>query len=167
LPLQTLLASFGVSFELHPPLDGAQVVRHVPLTLGVRIRDHERECVVMSVYDDGPAQNAGLSAGDVLVALDGLRITAENLPGLLDRYSSGQVVRIEAFRRDELMSFALTLTPESTVRCVLGTQNKGGKQRRAWLGVPDPVKVESKVPKNKGRSSRSGRSRRSQTNIVS
>lgn len=167
LPLQALLASFGVSFELHPSLDGTQLARHLPLTLGVRVREHERECVVISVYDDGPAQNAGLSAGDVLVALDGLRITAENLPSLLDRYGSGQVVRIAAFRRDELMSFALTLAPESAVRCVLGTQNKGSKLRLAWLGVPDPVKVGSKAPKNIRRSNQSDRRPGSPKNVVS
>ena len=41
------------------------------------------------VFDGTPAQSAGLSAHDVLIALDGLRVTADNLDKLLARYPPG------------------------------------------------------------------------------
>jgi predicted metalloprotease with PDZ domain len=50
-----------------------------------------------------------LSAGDILVAIDGLRVTATNLETLLSRYGVGSTVEVYAFRRDELMTFSLTL----------------------------------------------------------
>jgi hypothetical protein len=50
-----------------------------------------------------------LSAGDILVAVDGLRVTATNLDNLLSRYAVGESIQVMAFRRDELMSFDLVL----------------------------------------------------------
>ena len=63
------------------------------------------------VHEHGAAHRAGLSAGDVLVALDGLRVagTPSNLDALLSRYLVGDTVQVHAFRRDELMTFDVTL----------------------------------------------------------
>lgn len=52
---------------------------------------------------------AGLSAGDVLVAIDGLRVTGTNLDTLLGRYAVGAKVAVHAFRRDKLMTFVAVL----------------------------------------------------------
>ena len=63
------------------------------------------------VHENGAAHRAGLSAGDVLVALDGLRVagTPSNLDALLSRYRVGDTVQVHAFRRDELMTFDVQL----------------------------------------------------------
>jgi predicted metalloprotease with PDZ domain len=63
------------------------------------------------VHENGAAHRAGLSAGDVLVALDGLRVagTPSNLDTLLCRYRVGDTVQVHAFRRDELMTFDVQL----------------------------------------------------------
>jgi predicted metalloprotease with PDZ domain len=63
------------------------------------------------VHEHGAAHRAGLSAGDVLVALDGLRVagTPSNLDALLSRYRVGDTVHVHAFRRDELMTFDVQL----------------------------------------------------------
>ena len=84
------------------------------------------------------AHRAGLSAGDVLVAIDGLRVTASNLDSLLQRYRRGDAVTLHAFRRDELMSFRVVLQPESAPQWRLQSRDKpvaGVKLRRAWLRV--------------------------------
>lgn len=135
LPLEDLLRPFGIRFSLHTGREDAPLSRQTSPTLGIRIRENERACEIVVVYDDGPAQNAGLSAGDSLVALDGLRITAENLPILLERYASGQVVRVTAFRRDELMHFTVKLALEPPIQCRLAIQGKGKKRRQAWLSI--------------------------------
>jgi predicted metalloprotease with PDZ domain len=46
------------------------------------------------------------------VAIDGLRVTATNLDNLLGRYPVGASVEVHAFRRDELMTFRVTLQGE-------------------------------------------------------
>lgn len=66
------------------------------------------------VLEASPAQHAGLSAGDVLVSFDGLRVTAATLERSLARLHAGRVVEVHAFRRDELMCFKLRpLAPRS------------------------------------------------------
>jgi len=63
------------------------------------------------VHEGGAAHLAGLSAHDVLIAIDGLRVngTAPNVEALLARYRVGDKVTVHAFRRDELMAFDVTL----------------------------------------------------------
>ncbi|MFC5550039.1 M61 family metallopeptidase [Massilia aerilata] len=63
------------------------------------------------VHEGGAAHQAGLSAGDIVIAVDGLRVNGNppNLEQLLARYRVGDTVTIHAFRRDELMQFEATL----------------------------------------------------------
>lgn len=90
-----------------------------------------------NVYDGGPAQLAGLSAGDVLVALDGLKLTASGLDKQLARRRPGERVKLHAFRRDELMCFEVELAgaPLDTARLTLldGADAQGLALRKAWL----------------------------------
>lgn len=131
LPLMSLLAAAGV--ELSWEADGTAP------WLGVRTATDGAELRLAAVYDDGPAQAAGLSAQDVLCAIDGLRVTRDNLDKLLARRRGGDVVDVHAFRRDELMRISVTLaeTPRDTARLRLIA--KPGKAaaalRKAWLGV--------------------------------
>ena len=59
---------------------------------------------------DGAAWNAGINAGDELVALDGARI-GSNLDALLRRYSPGDEVEFSLFRDGRLRTVPVTLTP--------------------------------------------------------
>jgi predicted metalloprotease with PDZ domain len=63
------------------------------------------------VHEGGAAHQAGLSAGDILIAVDGLRANGNpcNLDALFARYRVGDTVSVHAFRRDELMVFDVTL----------------------------------------------------------
>ena len=126
LPLDTLLAPFGI--ELAPETNGKP-------SLGARVRGGA-DCSLAAVHDDGAAQRAGLSAGDVLVALDGLRITGSNLDALLSRYRPGDVVEVHAFRRDELRSVRLKLDGPDVSKFKLTPAPGRGPEKRArdaWL----------------------------------
>lgn len=63
------------------------------------------------VHEGGAAHQAGLSAGDILIAVDGLRVNGNpsNLDALFARYRVGDTVTVHAFRRDELMAFDVVL----------------------------------------------------------
>ena len=133
LPLADVLAPFGVA------LNGKSVPTSV--ALGVRTTRDGNDCKIASVFEKSVAHRAGLSAGDVLMALDGLRITATNLTDLLRRYRIGDTVTMYAFRRDELMTFEFKLALDDTPQCQLVAQTKPAaavKLRQAWLG--DSVK---------------------------
>ena len=62
------------------------------LSLDARTKKEGADCKLAAVHEGGAAHRAGLSAGDVLVAIDGLRVTASNLDTLLQRYRRGDVV---------------------------------------------------------------------------
>ena len=105
VPLAMLLADFGVSL-----IDKRNA--SVP-SLGVKLTRDGNDCKLAHVYLGKAAHVAGLSAGDVLVAIDGLRVTAadvsNDLSRLLSRYKVGATLDIYAFRRDELRQFKLKL----------------------------------------------------------
>lgn len=128
LPLAEALASFAIHYQDRP-------ARAAP-SLGVRTRREGADCKLASVYEGGAAHHAGLSAGDTLVAIDDLRVTASNLDSLLARYRVGDTVQIHAFRRDELMSFAVSLLPDTSPKISLTMLEKplaATKLRDAWL----------------------------------
>ena len=78
-------------------------------SLGIKTVTEGDSIRLATVFDDGAAQAAGLASGDVLIALDGLRVTPASLERMLARYQPGDILKIHAFRRDELMEFSLRL----------------------------------------------------------
>ena len=119
---EALFAPFGVSCARRPDVDAA----HFAL-LGIKTANTNLECKVAHVFDGTPAQAAGLSANDVLVALDGLRATPVNLDTLLSRYATGDVIEILAFRRDELMRFEVKLATQPPLKFVLEIDPKSAR----------------------------------------
>lgn len=103
LPLAGLLEEHGFALS-------AQTNNHIP-SLGVRLNHNGVINTLAQVYVGKPAQQAGLAAGDVLVAIDGLRIHGNILDTLLSRYQPGDRVDIHIFRRDELRVFQVKLGP--------------------------------------------------------
>ena len=130
LPLAEVLAPFGISV--------AAETASTDVVLGVRTTRDGNDCKLASVFEKGIAHQAGLSAGDVLIALDGLRITATNLNALLQRYRSGDDVMLHAFRRDEMKTFHIKLALDDTPLAQLSVQLKPAaatKLRLGWLGA--------------------------------
>jgi predicted metalloprotease with PDZ domain len=144
LPLADLLARFAVSLELRAAAgadDRGGTPRATPgetLSLGITSREREQGLEIMSVLDGGPAQRAGLNPGDVLVALDRLRVNERNLRRRLARFESGERVTASVFRGDELLEVGLVVRPAPLDTCYLVANEQaepGALQRRqAWLG---------------------------------
>ncbi len=133
LPLDRLLKPFGVEFAAKPA--GSAPV------LGVKLAASTNECRLASVYDDGPAQAVGMSAGDVLIAVDGLRVgNPQALEQQLSRRRAGDVLHVHVFRRDELMEFrpVLVAAPAAEIGLSLASRASAGALtlRQGWLG-PD------------------------------
>jgi len=125
LPLQKLLAAFGIALSWEK--DGERP------SLGIKTAKEDNNVRLATVYEGGPAQAAGLSGGDLLVALDGLRVTAGNLDGMLARRQGGDLVTVHAFRRDELMTFSARLAAPPLDKASLAIGKKGSALRKAWL----------------------------------
>ena len=132
LPLAKLLAPFGVTLT--------DDRKDAKASLGVRAVRDGGDCRLANVYEDGPAHRAGLSANDLLVAIDGLRVAATstglNLETLLARYRAGDTVEVHAFRRDELMRFDVRLAPDAAACTQLRADAKpavAARLRQRWL----------------------------------
>lgn len=138
LPLDVLFEPFGVTLE--PQTGGAGGKNgnaNGKPSLGVRVRPGA-DCTLAAVHDGSAAQKAGLSSGDVLIAVDGLRVTGSNLDALLARYMPGAMVDIHAFRRDELRTARVKLDPPEVTRYQVAAADdkRGAPARRArerWL----------------------------------
>ncbi len=128
LPLADAFASMGITLS-----DQRKTNK---LSLNVRVQQEGGLCKLASVHETGPAHHAGLSAGDTLVAIDGLRVTGSNLDGLLQRYRVGDVIEVHAFRRDELMTFDVTLESDTAPQFSLTIRDKpltAMRLRKTWL----------------------------------
>ncbi|HEX4872196.1 MAG TPA: PDZ domain-containing protein [Nevskiaceae bacterium] len=142
LPLAELLAAFGVRAERRAAtsaLDegGRTQARAQGLWAGLRLKPGEN--TVAQVLTDGPAQRAGLSAGDQLVALDGLRIGPNQWQRRLDAGVAGQPLTVHLFRGDELLERTLVPQPPPldtwTLSLVEAVDPAVLARRQAWLGV--------------------------------
>ncbi|MBV6272540.1 PDZ domain-containing protein [Alcaligenaceae bacterium CGII-47] len=112
IPVETLLAAQGIELSWE-----AAAARP---SIDARYRATADGLQLATVYEGGPAHQAGLSAGDTLVALNRLRITdTASLDRLLDAYKAGDTVEIHAFRRDELRAHSVRLGEPPALKCVL------------------------------------------------
>ncbi|HRD87575.1 MAG TPA: PDZ domain-containing protein, partial [Accumulibacter sp.] len=102
-------------------------------SLAVKTAGEGSELRLATVYDGGPAQAAGLAAGDLLLAIDGLRVTPANLERLLARHRAGDVLRLHVFRRDELMELSLRLGEPARDRHHLQLLRQPNRLREEWL----------------------------------
>ncbi len=114
LPLKELLDGIGIGLEYCPAGDKKDMggfrqdtkeAANAAMVLGALFVADNRDIRLTVVHDNGAAQKAGLSAGDVIVAVDGLRIGAGHLEKYLIRTPTDKAVKVHAFRRDELMVF--------------------------------------------------------------
>ncbi len=134
--LAPLFKHHGIEMSLRAP-GQAKASEPVPATLGVKLGSEANgDAKLLQVFDGGAAQAAGLSAGDTIVAVDGLRINAAGFDKRIRSYPVGSAIELIAFRRDELMRFRVSLQAQAKTFCVLGMQNAPAEakaRRDAWL----------------------------------
>ncbi len=135
LPLSDMLTEFGILFE--------DKRSNSKPSLGIKFSRVGNDCKISHVYAQRAAHVAGISAGDILLAIDGLRVTAADVANevsrLLGRYAVGATVPVHVFRRDELMQFNVRLQPEDAPQWVLKVQDKAG-----FLTRPSAVKLRAR-----------------------
>jgi len=146
LPMEDLLRSVAVGYELHPAADSSDKggirkessdLSQSKPDLSVLHRSDALGVKLTSVLDYGAALEAGLSAGDIIIALDGIKVTSGNYDQILARQRIGDVLEVHAFRRDELMQFQVVMQAAQPNTCGLWRMldMDAGQQRRQqdWL----------------------------------
>jgi predicted metalloprotease with PDZ domain len=121
LPLDQLFPEFGIEY---------QVKNDKTQPFGLKVADKPEGVMIQQARRDGAGAKAGLSANDVIVAIDGLKASEK----LLAKYAKqqGEFV-VHAFRRDELLQFTVNAaeTGLTTVELKVDDQVK----LEAWLNV--------------------------------
>ncbi len=143
LPLAELLASMGLSLKSRvaesmddaggtPPRPDATPL---PFQLGLKLLPDSLGARVQLVLDNGCIQDAGIAAGDVIVAVNNLRTSSENLYDLLRPFKVGDKVTFHVFRRDELMTFIVQLTAACDDAYYIDVSDEPAlhEKRNTWL----------------------------------
>lgn len=127
LPLKAMLGEFGVALAVDTGGKPALGVRTTSAPDGVRLTH---------VLDGGGAQAAGLSAGDVVIAIDAIKVNNGALDNLLARRKRGASVRVHAFRRDELIEREVKLGHAeltAELKLAVGANPAATRLRHRWL----------------------------------
>ncbi|MCH8543211.1 MAG: PDZ domain-containing protein [Alcanivorax sp.] len=141
LPLAELLARRGVQLQWRSPAGhadtGGKPAKQAPVYLGVRLIEDPLGARIQIAHDQGAAMAAGLSAGDVIVALDGLKTDVRRFDEQLAAYQPGEKLRIHAFRGDELLHYDVLLSAGESDTAVLTFEGeKPNEAARQWLRYP-------------------------------
>ena len=117
LPLDQLFPEFGLSYSLK---------NDKSLPLGLKLVEKPEGVLVQSARRDGAAAQAGLSAHDVIIAIDGLKATVK----LVEKYAKQEgTYNILAFRRDELMSFDVKAAGSELTEVELKVENQAKAEK--------------------------------------
>lgn len=101
LPYQEYLSPFGLELKAEDSEDTPY--------LGLNLKSEKGVTLVKSVAAGSSAHQAGIDPGDELLAINGFRVSAEQLNDRLKDYKSGETVQLTAFHQDELRTYRVTL----------------------------------------------------------
>lgn len=119
LPLDQLFPEFGLSYR---------VKTDKSLPLGLKLVDKPEGVLVQSARRDSAAAKAGISANDVIIAIDGLKATTK----LVEKYAKqGGTYTVFAFRRDELLSFEVECATSDLTEVELVIEDQAKTEK--WL----------------------------------
>ena len=108
--------------------------------LGLKVQMADGRVRVSHVAADSPAQQAGLAAGDELLALGGRRVTPENWEATVERLIAGNEVACHVFRDQQLVQLTCVPVPAPRDTCYLSLDPEADAdtivRRNAWLGMP-------------------------------
>jgi predicted metalloprotease with PDZ domain len=106
LPLETCLAHFGYALK--------QASNEQAVYFGMVGTFKPEGLCVKQVINGGPAHQAGISAGDVLVAINSKRLTETQHQRALQGAQIGETLNLIGFRADRLMHFELVAAAPRT-----------------------------------------------------
>ena len=119
LPLDQLFPEFGLSYTLK---------NDKSLPFGLKLIDKPEGVLVQSARRNGSGVLAGLSANDVIIAIDGLKATVK----LAEKYAKQDgTYTVYAFRRDELMTFEVNASGSNLTEVELKVEDQTKAEK--WL----------------------------------
>lgn len=132
LPLEQALEYVGLKLEF------CLADESMLAALGISVAPVAQELLITSVLDNSAAMEAGLSAKDSLVAIEGLKVSKlADLEKILINYGVGDVFSIQAFREDRLMNFKVQLSAMARNKAKISIDSQAPElcisRRHQWL----------------------------------
>ena len=130
-PVEELVGLVGLRFGAKEPDEPP------PPDLGVQTRENGHGVTFSSVLRDRPAWRGGLTGGDRLLAIDGMRVGRGELSQALRGYAAGDTVDVAVFRGPRLVTVPVTLGEPRPDRKLTRVEEPDEEQRerfRRWTG---------------------------------
>ena len=135
LPLESYLPALGLSLSLRPMQHaddlGGTSDNSAGVFIGALSKTVGSQLQLSHVYHGEAAHAAGLMTGDVLLALDDIKISSANFNGLLQRYMPGTTAKLHFFRKDRLLCCDIRLDSANTQVAILSISDEQLYQN--WL----------------------------------
>jgi predicted metalloprotease with PDZ domain len=131
LPFNKYLEPFGL--QLKPIVEEGGVPY-----LGIRVQSENNKEIIKFVEKGSPASWEGIDPDDELLAINEIRVTADQLNERLKDYQTGDIISITVFHQDELKTLSVTLgTPQPSRYDVIQIENPSTLQQQnliGWIG---------------------------------
>ena len=100
----------SVTIQPTPRIPERQVVPAIPVPPTLPWSDQRLGALIVSVIPEGPAQAAGLQAGDIIYQIDGIAFDEENdLATRIGQYDPGDTVTLSVWRGGQTREIRLRL----------------------------------------------------------
>ncbi|HEY9852961.1 MAG TPA: M61 family metallopeptidase [Leptolyngbyaceae cyanobacterium] len=133
LPFDDYLEPFGLQLK-------CEADEEQPPFIGFTAKLQNGKEIINFVEIGSPAQVSGIDANDELLAINGLRVTGEQLSDRLKDYKAGDTIEVSVFHQDELRTLPVILAePRPNSYKVVVVDNPSAMQKEnfaGWLGVP-------------------------------
>ncbi|BFM39610.1 M61 family metallopeptidase [Synechocystis sp. LKSZ1] len=130
LPFDAYLEPFGLT--LKPILEESSPY------LGLKVQSENGVNKIKFVARNSPAEKAGISPDDELLALNGLRVSADQLADRLKDYPVEGQIELTIFHQDQLQTVTVRLAPPQPSRYELIPLERPSERQRqnlqGWLG---------------------------------
>jgi predicted metalloprotease with PDZ domain len=109
LPFDEYLQPFGLRLKA---IYDEEIIPY----FGCRVQSERGKEIIKFVEANSPAAVAGIDAGNELLAIDNIRIAAEQLIDRLKDYRVNDIIQVTVFDRDELKTRSITLAQPQPIR---------------------------------------------------
>lgn len=127
LPLAASLQKLGVRLEWrggHSPQDlSGKAQPGEPRAFGALYQSNNEGLQITAVAEGSAAAKAGLMAGDLLIAVAGLKATEKNFHAMLNRHPIGATLQLHLFRQQRLLTLALEVNAAPQVVAMLEVES--------------------------------------------
>jgi len=111
---------------------------------GLKTTKNSHGLKVTLVEKNSPAWQAGLTIGDIIVAVDNLRLVSKDLTSRLKNFNIEDKINFTFFRRDELINKIITLGKVPKDKLKIEALEDATKEQKAffkmWTGIEFPEK---------------------------